>query len=91
MSRPPCRMRPLLCASSPAMMRSSVVLPQPEGPRKQTNSPLWMSRSIASSAVNVPKDYEARLVNMDFEATAASRERVLAEWTQRYNAKSEKR
>ena len=39
MSRPACRMRPELWMSSPAMARSSVVLPQPEGPRKQTNSP----------------------------------------------------
>ena len=39
MSRPACTMRPAVCTSSPAMMRSSVVLPQPEGPRKQTSSP----------------------------------------------------
>ena len=36
---------PASCVSSPAMMRSSVVLPQPEGPRKQTSSP----RSTASA------------------------------------------
>jgi iron(III) transport system substrate-binding protein len=39
----------------------------------------------------VPKDYEARLVKMDFTAAAANRERILAEWTKRYNAKTEKR
>ena len=44
---------------------------------------------VAAPLANVPKDYEARLVKMDFAATAASRERVLAEWTKRYNAKSE--
>jgi iron(III) transport system substrate-binding protein len=40
---------------------------------------------------NVPKDYEARLVKMDFEWSAKNRERILAEWTKRYNAKTEKR
>jgi iron(III) transport system substrate-binding protein len=46
---------------------------------------------VASPLANVPKDYEARLVKMDFATVAAGRERVLAEWTKRYNAKSEKR
>ena len=44
---------------------------------------------VASPLANVPKDYEDRLVKMDFKKTAESRERVLAEWTKRYNAKSE--
>ena len=30
---------PEVCVSNPAIHRSKVVLPQPEGPRKQTNSP----------------------------------------------------
>ena len=46
---------------------------------------------VAAPLANVPKDYEARLVKMDFIAVAAGRERVLAEWTKRYNAKSEPR
>ena len=54
MSRPACSMRPAVGVSSPAMIRSRVVLPQPDGPRKQTNSPLPVSRSIAFSAVKAP-------------------------------------
>ena len=46
---------------------------------------------VAQPLPNVPKDYEDRLVKMDFKKTAESRERVLAEWNKRYNAKSEKR
>ena len=46
---------------------------------------------VAPPLANVPKDYEARLVKMDFATTAANRERVLAEWTKRYNSKTEKR
>ncbi len=46
---------------------------------------------VAAPLPNIPADYESRLVKMDFAATAASRERVLAEWTKRYNGKSEKR
>ncbi|MGH8676416.1 MAG: putative 2-aminoethylphosphonate ABC transporter substrate-binding protein [Burkholderiales bacterium] len=46
---------------------------------------------VAEPLPNVPKDYEARLVKMDFAKTAEARERILAEWTKRYNAKSEPR
>ena len=44
---------------------------------------------VAEPLANVPKDYEARLVKMDFTVAAANRERILDEWTRRYNAKSE--
>ena len=46
---------------------------------------------LAPPLANVPKDYESRLVKMDFNVAAENRERVLAEWTKRYNSKSEKR
>ena len=46
---------------------------------------------VAEPLPNVPKDYEARLVKMDFATTAANRERVLAEWIKRYDSKSEPR
>ncbi len=38
-SRPSMRMVPDVGCSKPAIMRSVVVLPQPEGPRNDTNSP----------------------------------------------------
>ncbi len=44
---------------------------------------------VAAPLANIPADYEKRLVKMDFTAAAANRERVLAEWTKRYDAKSE--
>jgi len=44
---------------------------------------------VAAPLPNVPKDYEARLVKMDFAWAAENRERILAEWNKRYNAKSE--
>ena len=46
---------------------------------------------VAPPLANVPADYEARLVKMDFAWSAKNRERILAEWTKRYNAKTEKR
>ncbi len=46
---------------------------------------------VAEPLANVPKDYEARLVKMNFAWAADNRERILAEWTKRYNAKTEKR
>ena len=46
---------------------------------------------VADPLANVPADYEKRLVKLDFNKAAEGRERILAEWTQRYNAKSEPR
>ena len=37
------------------MTRRSVVLPQPEGPRKHTSLPLSTSSDTSSRAVNAPK------------------------------------
>src|SRR4030095_1305807 len=38
-SRSPIRIRPALTSSSPAIIRSTVDLPQPDGPTSATNSP----------------------------------------------------
>jgi iron(III) transport system substrate-binding protein len=46
---------------------------------------------VAAPLANIPKDYESRLVKTDFNQMADIRERVLAEWTKRYNAKTEVR
>jgi iron(III) transport system substrate-binding protein len=44
---------------------------------------------VAAPLANVPKDYEQRLVKLDFNWAAENRERILDEWNKRYNAKSE--
>ena len=49
-SRPSMRIEPALGCSKPATMRKVVVLPQPEGPRKEMNSP----RSTAMSKCSTP-------------------------------------
>jgi iron(III) transport system substrate-binding protein len=46
---------------------------------------------VAPKLANIPADYESRLIKMDFNYSASNRDRILAEWTKRYNAKSEKR
>ena len=46
---------------------------------------------VAEPLPNVPKDYESRLVKLDFNYAAEQRERILNEWNARYNGKSEKR
>ena len=46
---------------------------------------------VAAPLANVPKDYEDRLVKMDFKKAADGRARILAEWTKRYDAKTEAR
>ena len=49
-SSPSSRMRPLVGRSNPAIMRSVVVLPQPDGPTIVKNSPGGMNRSMPSTA-----------------------------------------
>src|SRR3546814_5992323 len=46
---------PSVGGMKPATMRSVVVLPQPDGPRSETNSPSASSRSRWSTAVKAPK------------------------------------
>ena len=46
---------------------------------------------VAEPLPNIPGDYETRLLDMDFNWSAKNRERILEEWSKRYNAKTEKR
>src|SRR5919109_4522541 len=48
---------PEVASSSPAMTRSKVDFPQPEGPTKTTNSPSFTSRSMPFSTSTLPKDF----------------------------------
>ena len=47
---PPTLTVPEVMSSSPAIIRSALVLPQPEGPTKTTNSPSATSRSSSCTA-----------------------------------------
>ena len=44
---------------------------------------------VAPKLANIPADYEARLIKMNFDWSASNRERILDEWNKRYSAKSE--
>jgi iron(III) transport system substrate-binding protein len=44
---------------------------------------------VAQPLPNVPADYEKRLVKNDFVWAANNRDKILAEWTKRYDVKSE--
>jgi iron(III) transport system substrate-binding protein len=46
---------------------------------------------IASRLEHVPGDIESMLIKNDFAWAAANRERILAEWSKRYDGKSEPR
>ena len=48
---------PPLGVSKPAIMRSTVVLPQPDGPRKETNSPFSMAMLKSCTTCTEPKDF----------------------------------
>ncbi len=54
MSSPSMARVPPLIGSSPAMQRSSVDLPQPDGPTSTTNSPLEMARSALRMISRLP-------------------------------------
>ncbi len=57
MSLPSMRIAPLVGVSKPATMRSTVVLPQPDGPSSETNSPLSMFRLKSLTTRVGPKDF----------------------------------
>ncbi|MGL4994700.1 MAG: putative 2-aminoethylphosphonate ABC transporter substrate-binding protein [Deefgea sp.] len=44
---------------------------------------------IAKPNAHIPADYEKRLIKQDLRWSAANRDRILAEWTKRYDSKSE--
>ena len=56
-SRSPIRTVPPSMRSSPARQRSSVVLPQPDGPSRTMNSPSRISRSMSFRAVVLPNTF----------------------------------
>ena len=51
---PSIRISPSVGISKPAIMRSSVVLPQPEGPSRAKNSPRPMSIETSFTAMTPP-------------------------------------
>src|SRR5215218_2832716 len=53
-TRPPMSTSPSVGCSSPAMVRSSVVLPHPDGPRRTRYSPSSVARSTPSTACTRP-------------------------------------
>src|SRR4029453_13604068 len=60
MSSPASTTRPASGSTSPATIRSTVLLPQPEGPRGERNSPGAASRETSSTATTAPNDLRSR-------------------------------
>ena len=56
-SSPPRKTFPDVGASKPAIIRSTVVLPDPDGPSIEKNSPSRISRSRSSTAVTAPNRF----------------------------------
>ena len=54
-TRSPSAISPAVGSMKPATRRSAVVLPQPEGPSRQTSWPCSISSETLSSAVRPPK------------------------------------
>ena len=49
-------------------------------------SPRWPA--LSKPLPNVPADYASRLVKNDFAWAAKNRDRILAEWSKRYESKA---
>src|SRR5207244_8540272 len=76
MSAPRSVTRPVSGRSKPAMIRSVVVLPEPEGPSSVKNSPSPTVRSTSSTATTSP--YAFRILSTDTSAAKAALEDVEA-------------
>src|SRR4029453_7401678 len=72
------KIRPDVCVSRPAMQRRSVVLPQPDGPRKQTNSREWISSEMSFSAVNPPNCLVSRSIRKYGAPAAVAADLIMA-------------
>src|SRR5579863_3455551 len=68
MSAPPNRMTPSSGCSSPAIMRSRVDLPQPEGPSRTTNSPSSAVNEIWLTASREPNRLVMRSISRGMSA-----------------------
>ena len=66
---------PPVISSSPASMRSSVDLPQPEGPTSTTNSPSAMSKPMPWMTLAVPKDFS--MLRKETDAMRLTRRQLL--------------
>jgi hypothetical protein len=62
-TRSPMRMSPAVMFSSPAIIRSRVDFPQPEGPTRMTNSPSWMSIDTPWMTCVAPKALRTFLIS----------------------------
>jgi hypothetical protein len=70
MGAPSMAMLPRLGSRKPAIRRSRVVLPQPEGPSRVTKLPPSIERSTPSSTVAVPNSLPTPLIEIDPRLTA---------------------
>src|SRR6185312_10491041 len=77
-SRPPIRSSPSSGCSKPAIIRSEVVLPQPDGPSSERNSPLCTRRLTAFTAVSEPKRF---VIARNSTSTSPSVENAVLAWS----------
>jgi hypothetical protein len=76
-SRPPTTMLPESGSQNPAIIIRVVVLPEPEDPRKVTNSPAAISMETSSTAVTPPYVLRSPVTDKGFPVPASG-ERVVA-------------
>jgi len=57
----------------------------------QNNFAVVAMPGIAKPDALLPADYEKRLTKNDFTWASSNRDRILTEWTKRYDSKAEKK
>src|SRR5215475_5150516 len=73
---PPIRIVPALTSSSPAIIRSKVDFPQPDGPTSTMNSPSAMARSMPCRTLTAPKDLLTPVMSIDAMAIPSALHRA---------------
>src|SRR6266849_9409250 len=73
---------PALGRMKPAIMRKVVVLPQPEGPSSETNSPAASDRSTPDTAATSPKRLPRPLSCSFATGSAPSQHEIAAHWAE---------
>lgn len=79
-SAPASSMVPAVGASKPAIIRSTVVLPEPDGPSIEKNSPSAISRSTPATASVLPKDLRRLCSRMAIPSMGGNLSGAVGSW-----------
>ena len=77
------------CASAASRTTSASSASRPANELYKANFAVLAIPEVATANPHLPADLPQRLIKNDFVWAASHRERIIAEWTRRYDGKSE--